>query len=319
MAAPTYTVRALPFSKEDRAFGALVAVGMRLRIGAKRPALEAFLKEPCARGEEPAFWADAQAEAERAASTVESWLAEDDRSQAGAMLVHRDRLESALVAMGTASLLGVDAAHAAERSLARRLEAIDARARSSPELPDRVRGSSHPELVRSAELDPSSWWLAEPAIAKVAKGRRLLDAVRGDRKSAPPPATDLLLRVSAERLARPASSMQFLYAEVVGQEEEDAALRSAGAAVVARLGDGAVEVLGVGLGSHEVTPGFLIQATEGRIAVEVTPALPSPATRVKDAWWLPLAGAKPGTYVLRVVYQDGTKEPVTDELRFDVG
>ncbi len=299
----SYTLRPMPFSSESRALAALVVIGMKLRIGSKQRAeLERWMLQPSS--DDDAFWADAEAEAVSEAKLLQAWLAGDDRAQAAAMLVRRDRLESALVAMGAATLAGSELAGKCERALSGVLDRIDEGAKSDASLSERVRGSDFSELRRSAKLDASTWWLDEAALEPISKGGDLLRALRERRKSvAAPSAGDLAVRMTAERLAKPAPDTQArLYADVVGQEEEPAPF---GTALVARLCDEAVEIVALGLSDEESPPGLLVHASDGKheniLSVEVTPALARPPTKAKSAWWVSFAGTPKGAYLLEVV------------------
>ncbi len=302
MSEPTYTLRPLPFSTGSRAFAALVAIGTRLRVGtSKRGELERWLVQPSS--DDEAFWADARREALAEAARVEAWVSGGE-GEAGAVLVARDRLESALVAMGAASHVSAELAGPCEREVAAALDRLDGDARSRPELSERVRGSDVSSLRRMAELDPASWWLDEAATAPVVAGGALLRAVREKRASAPAPSIDLALRMSASRLAK--TTPTFLYAEVVGQEDEE----PAGAIVVARLCDDAVAVHALGLGDADAPPGLLVhlEAGEGTLSVDVVPALARPPVQVKRGYWIPLAGTARGEYTLNVRHRHGDAE-----------
>jgi hypothetical protein len=298
MSEPTYILRPLPISMETRAFAALVAVGMRLRVGsAKRAELERWLLQPSS--DDEAFWADAEREALGEAATLEAWLQGDDRADAGAMMVRRDRLESAHVAMGAAA--DAELAARVTRALGAALDRIDGDARARPELPERVRGSDVSALRRLAELDPSSWWLDEAATAPLRGAGSVLSALRARRASAPvATAAELALRMRASQLGKSApEGRALLFAEVVGQEDEE----PSGAIVVARVCEEAVTIRALGLvGEEDAPPGLLVhlEAPAAALAVEVTPTLARPPVKVKHGWWVPLEGTAPGEYALHV-------------------
>lgn len=312
----SYTLRPRPFSSDSRALAALTAIGMKLRIGStQRAELERWMLQPSS--DDDAFWADAEAESVAEAKLLQAWLAGDDRAQAAAMLVRRDRLESALVAMGAAALAGSELAGKCEHALSVVLDRIDEGAKSDAGLSERVRGSDFSELRQSAKLDASTWWLDEAALEPLSKGGDLLRTLRERRKSvAAPSAGDLAVRMMASRLAKPAPDTQArLYADVVGQEEEAAPF---GTALVARLCDEAVEVVALGLSDEDSPPGLLVHAADGKheniVSVEVSPALARPPTKAKSSWWVSFAGTPKGEYLLKVVHR-GESGPKTGELR----
>ncbi|CAN5443888.1 hypothetical protein BH09MYX1_BH09MYX1_04290 [soil metagenome] len=315
----SYTLRQLPFSVELRALAALVAIGMRIRIGSKKRAeLERWMLQPST--DDDAFWADAETEAIAEATSVREWLAGDDRANAGAMLLRRDRLESAFVAIGAAALAGSELAGTCERALGAILDRIDTDAKGRADLRERVRGSDLSELRTSARLDASTWWLDEAALEPVSKGGDLLRALRERRKSVALPTTgDLALRMVASRLAKTAPDTQArLYADVVGQEEEGA---PPGVALVARLCDDEVEIVALCLADDDSPPGLLVHASDGKLdkiaSVEVIPALSRPPTRAKSSWWISFSGTPKGDYVLRVSYR-GDSGTTIDEVKIVV-
>jgi len=321
MIARAYTLRPLPFPADSRAFAALAAVGTRLRVGTgKRAELTAWLAAP-ATGE--GFWDDAEAECRDVMAVVLAWLGGSSPGGGGA-LVARDRLESVLVALGVASLGGNEPAAAFEARLRAALHALDAGARDR-DLAARVSPEDLAPLRRVAEADAGAWWLDLVALAPLARGGRLLEAMRAKRASAAAVTEAMVLHVLAKRLAKTPGAQAQLFAEVVGQEDDGASL--AGATLVARMFDGEVEVAAVGLREEDgdaVPPGLFVHvalgAPEHLVAVTLSPALERAPTRAKNAYWVPLSGATERAYELCVSFQgEGEEKPSVESIRIDVG
>ena len=316
----TYILRPLPFPTDSGAFGALAAVGTRLREGsAKRAELTAWLAAP-ATGE--GFWDDAEAESRDAVAVVVAWLGGSSPGGGGA-LVARDRLESVLVALGAAALAGNEQAAAFEARLGAALASLDAGARDR-DLAARVSAEDVAKLARVAQADAGVWWLDLVALAPLAKGGRLLKAMRATRASAEAVTEAMVLHVLAKRLARAPGAQAQLFAEVVGQEDDGASL--AGAPLVARMFDGEVLVVALGLREEDgdtVPPGLFVQVASGAperlVAVELSPPLERVPTRAKNAYWVPLSGATERGYELRVSFRgEGKEKPSVESIRIDV-
>lgn len=321
MTAPTYTLRPLPFPADSRAFAALAAVGLRLRVGTgKRTELTAWLAAP-AEGE--GFWDDAEAESRDAVATVLAWLGGSTPGGGGA-LVARDRLESVLVALGVAALGGNEEAAAFEARLRAALHALDDGARDR-ELASRLSAEDVAPLRRVAQADAGAWWLDLVALAPLVRGGRLLGALRAKRAAAAAVTEAMVLHVLAKRLAKAPGAQAQLFAEVVGQEDDGAAM--AGATLVARMFDGEVEIVALGLREEDddaVPPGLFVHVASGAperlIAVEVSPPLERTPTRAKNAYWVPLSGATERAYEVRVSFQgEGEEKPSVESIRIDVG
>ena len=321
MTARTYILRPLPFPTDSRAFGALAAVGTRLRVGSgKRDELIAWLASP-ATGE--GFWDDAEAESRDVVAIVVEWLGGSSPGGGGA-LVARDRLESVLVALGAASLAGNVQAAAFETRLSAALGSLDAGARDR-DLAARVSPEDRAKLGRMAQADAGAWWLDLVALAPLAEGGRLLAAMRAKRASATAVTEAMVLHVLAKRLAKAPGAQAQLFADVVGQEDDGAWL--ANATLVARLFEGEIEIVALGLREEDgdtAPAGLFVHVAAGAperlINVELSPSLERAPTRAKNAYWVPLSGATERAYELRVSFRgEGKEKPSVESIRIDVG
>lgn len=286
----------------------------------KREELMSWLAAP-ATGE--GFWDDAEAESRDVVAIVVEWLGGSSPGGGGA-LVARDRLESVLVALGAASLAGHEQAAAFEPRLAAALVAVDAGARDR-DLAARVSPEDLAKLGRVAQANADAWWLDLVALAPLAKGGRLLEAMRAKRATAAAVTEAMVLHVLAKRLAKAPSAQAQLFADVVGQEDDGVAM--AGATLVARMFDGEVEVVALGLREEDgdtVPPGLFVHVASGAperlVAVELSPPLERAPTRAKNAYWVPLSGATERGYELRVSFRgEGKEKPSVESIRIDVG
>ncbi len=219
----------------------------------------------------------------------------------------RDDAESCAVALGFASLAGVDDATSAEARLVAALRALDASAEMHEHAiatalralaPARARIE---HLARMARLDATPWWL-DAIAAHLVDARAVLARLPSPSARLGPP----VLRVRRDALARPAAMM------MSGGEPGrlDTVLERPLGEPVVTLFDDEVELFAFGLAaSDDAPPGLLVRQRDGEIDRIESVALepPGPAaplrSRVDLAWWVPLSGTADGRRALVVRYR----------------
>ena len=185
----------------------------------------------------------------------------------------------------------------------------------------RLAGSLGDWLTRVAALESEVWWLElvfEQTSAMSAAGERLRSQVSGR------PLPSLVRRPL--RLGKgPGLAARTREADVVGCDLSLDQLR--GGRVVARMFDGAVEVLVRGIADSDPAPvGLVVRVragTPGRIeAVSLDPAsdLSTPPHSIENDWWVPWTDRAPGTTMLRVrFWRPGESEGTEDSLAIERG
>lgn len=206
-----------------------------------------------------------------------------------AVLRLRDDVESALCTMGRAVLAierdGEPVARR-ERALLERATAVDGVALAN--LPELALGSQpvgDPWLVRAASLDGAPWWLDRVSLLEL---RRKVGSMRWPSPALPGSRAIRLQRRHLTHAPPP---------EVVGCEDDLARDASTHGTLVARLFEGEVEVLAIGLAAGDaVEAGLCVRRRGGGAAgidgVESVAPGAVRASRSASGWWIPLSSVE---------------------------
>lgn len=239
--------------------------------------------------------------------------ARGDAVSLAACVAARDDAESLLVVLGHVG------ATEAERRLGARLREVDAAMLATRDAWGATAVTpKEPWLLRMAELDPSSWWLDLVSLGVLRDAARAIEPARAFEpanafRDRPRPAAMKLRARGPEASAR-------LYAEVVGMDDDPARVAVERGAVIARLFEGEVEVLAVGLRAdqEDLPPGLCVVRAGGGAGGITAVSLGGVAGgQSPSGWWTPLPSDRTGAIDL-VVRFEGPSGAEEESLPLDL-
>ncbi|MEI9949718.1 MAG: hypothetical protein WDO74_12255 [Pseudomonadota bacterium] len=268
-------------------------------------ALDEWLERPLCRSE--ASWEPVLRNVSDALTSIESEASSATPSTV--TLATRDDIESTLCALGRAVLAQAEdtALGRAERALLERAAALDEVALDAArDLPASFR-IYDPWLLRAAGFDPSRWWLDPIAVLELRQriGRLHWPEPKGPR--AP-------IRFSKRNLERPQRPIP----DVIGCEDDLAQVGESFGTLVARLFDGEVEVLAIGLREgDDFEPGLCVRrAGGGDAGIEAVSSREIASSRGAAGWWVPLSAITgPVELVVRLRDVAGPRE---EQIRIEL-